>query len=185
MESFDNSQYTTFPIKRLSGLSTKPDLSGLLYLTHEYAKLFNNPVDLGSTIRQVGNVSVKRDNKVFISCTNTNKLTLTEKQMVEVYLDNDVIYYYGSRPPSIDTCIHLLLYKKLPKIRYILHTHGFLKKAKTTKVEYPAGVVEEVYEVEKLISDTNQTEYFVNVKGHGSLAMVKHLDSLRDLPFKL
>jgi len=68
-----------------------------------------------------GNVSVRIDNKVLITSTGICLGKVTEKQLVKVDLDGNVI---GKGIASKEINIHLYLYKKYSNCKAVIHAHS-------------------------------------------------------------
>jgi len=68
-----------------------------------------------------GNVSIKVDNKVIITASGVCLGKITEKQLIKVNLDGNVI---GEGKPSKEIDMHLQLYKSYPKCRVVIHAHS-------------------------------------------------------------
>ncbi len=111
---------------------------------------------------------------------------LEKGDFIPAYIENDKLYYCGDDKPSIDTPIHIKLYENLTHINYIIHSHNYIEDAIFTDKVIPCGAVEEVTEVLATIKHDKTLEedkYFINLKGHGSLAMAKDLKDLENIKY--
>lgn len=70
-----------------------------------------------------GMPSFKHNDYVFVSQRNVDKEYLDLSHFIPTYLEDDKVYYCGENKPSVDTPIQLRLYKELPNIRYMIHSH--------------------------------------------------------------
>lgn len=128
-----------------------------------------------------------RDGKyIFVSRRNVNKEFISIDEFVPVYLEDNKIYYCGENKPSVDTPIQVRLYKKLPNINYMIHSHCYIKDAPYTNIALPCGAIEEIDEISSLISeyydgDYNRDFYIINLLGHGSIMMSNSPEKLRDI----
>lgn len=128
-----------------------------------------------------------RDGKyIFVSKRNVNKEFIGIEEFVPVYLEDEKIYFCGKNKPSVDTPIQVRLYKKLPNINYMIHSHCYIKGAPYTENALPCGAIEEIYEIENLLkqyynNDYNKDFYVMNLMGHGSIMMSKTIEQLKNI----
>lgn len=94
-----------------------------------------------------GMPSFKTKDYVFVSQRNVDKEYLDISHFVPVYEEDGKIYYCGDNKPSVDTPIQLMLYKTLPNIRYMIHSHCYAENAVMTTKSILCGAIEEVDEV--------------------------------------
>lgn len=139
-----------------------------------------------STERMLGNASfrcthgfpsMKRDNLIFVSRRNIDKVTIGLDGFVAVnsLLEQEGIQYYGDFKPSVDTPIQALLYDLYHDVRYMIHGHVRIKDAPETSMVVPCGAVEEFREI--LLHFPHESSNFsVNLKGHGCIILAKDLD---------
>ena len=139
-----------------------------------------------STERMLGNASfrcthgfpsMKRDNLIFVSQRNIDKVTIGLDGFVAVnpLLEQEGIRYYGDFKPSVDTPIQALLYNLYHDVRYMIHGHVRIKDAPETSMVVPCGAVEEFREI--LLHFPHESSNFsVNLKGHGCIILAKDLD---------
>ena len=191
-----------------------PDETKFIELVHRYAERFHEIMKPAKNVKRfLGNCSMKpmppqvgRCSKgmpsfksgeyVFVSQRNVDKEYLDIRHFVPVYEKDGKIYYCGDNKPSVDTPIQLKLYQALPNIKYMIHSHCYVEGAKFTTTSIPCGAIEEVDEVLKFIDENYHTrgldQYFINLKGHGSIIMGKTLDDInnctyigRDMPERM
>ena len=130
--------------------------------------------------------SFREGKYIFVSKRNVNKEFIGIDEFVPVYLENGQIYYCGNSKPSVDTPIQVRMYKLLPNINYMIHSHCYIEGAPFTKKALPCGAVEEVDELKELIkdyydNDFNRDFYLINLIGHGSIMMSKNPEQLKDI----
>ena len=130
--------------------------------------------------------SFREGKYIFVSKRNVNKEFIGIDEFVPVYLENGQIYYCGNSKPSVDTPIQVRMYKLLPNINYMIHSHCYIEGAPFTKKALPCGAVEEVDELKELIkdyydNDYNRDFYLINLIGHGSIMMSKNPEQLKDI----
>ena len=135
-----------------------------------------------STRCMAGFPSARKGRWVLVSRRNVNKETITCEDFVQIPLDSlRVVYYRGAYKPSIDTPIHLELYRHFLNINYIVHGHVYLKDAPTTSHNIPCGCVEEFKDVCEVFKDVTIKSGILNLKGHGCLIMVNKLEQLDNI----
>ena len=119
--------------------------------------------------------SFREGNYIFVSRRNVDKTHISINEFVPTYLKDNQVYYLGDNKPSVDTPVQLKLYDKLPNIRYMLHSHVYIKDAPTIESTLPCGALEEADEILKYIQTTkeqfNISNLAINLKGHGCLIM--------------
>lgn len=167
-----------------------------LSIVRDYAyKLAEATFQTKDVKRFLGNASFRcpkgfpsfREGKyIFVSKRNVNKEFIGIEEFVPVYLENNKIYYCGENKPSVDTSIQVRLYKLLPNINYMIHSHCYIENAPFTKVALPCGAVEEVDEIVEVFkdyynNDFNKDFYVINLLGHGSIMMSKNPSMLKDI----
>lgn len=183
-----------------------PEFLEFIQIVRFHANTFHKLVPHAPTERMLGNCSLMPNNfrcaKGFpskriegnnssccalMSRRNVEKSTLSVSDFVPVELTKDnQLLYYGNNKPSVDTPIQIRLYKALPNINYMIHSHCYIKNAPFTKRNIPCGGIEEVQEVLDAIDNvTNRdgTLYKINLIGHGSLIMANNVDDLRSIDY--
>lgn len=76
----------------------------------------------GFTVETWGNISVRDDaGLVYITPSGMDYETCTADDMVVMTIDKKIIS--GERRPSIETDLHLEVYKARPEVKAIVHTH--------------------------------------------------------------
>lgn len=124
---------------------------------------------------------------VFVSRRNVPKRFIGLDDFVAVHLAGDGVGYRGEHKPSVDTPIQLRLYRALPNINYMIHTHCYIEGAPFTGECIPCGAVEEAAAVIEVIlaayGDLGQGLYKVNLRGHGSIAMSGDLSGFEGIGF--
>lgn len=122
------------------------------------------------------------DDLIYVSRRNVDKRFIDREAFVPVVLSRDKVYFYGDHKPSVDTPIQVRLYKELPNINYMLHSHVFIDSAPMTDEMIPCGGLEEVDCILRLIDlkygNRNLDHYKINLLGHGSIIMGKTVPDL-------
>ncbi len=199
-------------LRRLEGLTRQntvaiggnvevPNEEEFFEIIKRYANTFHQLIQpVEEVTRFLGNASFRcergfpsfrlGEDVVFVSRRNVDKRYIDKNNFVAVCFDEDdgdrgTIYYYGPNKPSVDTPIQVRLYKMYPQIRYMLHSHCYIEGAPFTSDSIPCGAIEEVEEVSRLIEKEypDRDEYFINLKGHGSLILTKSWQSMRDVKY--
>ena len=153
-----------------------------IILNQNYAQIFDELLsEVAQTTRFLGNCSLRIKNKIFMSQRDVDKKKLNKETFVEVYKQEDNIYYKGDKKPSKDTAIQLALYERYPQINYIIHCHCYLKDGHFTQTQYPCGDLQEITEINEVIKinqlqDKNVIK--INLIGHGSILMVNNIKEL-------
>ena len=153
-----------------------------LNIVKDYAKVFDEFVHSPNKERFLGNVSfrcahgfpsVKIEETVYVSRRNIDKKDITAEGFVPVHLNKDLmaVYYKGYHKPSVDTPIQLMLYNYYPKIRFMIHSHVYIKEAAVTTSLIPCGAIEEFYEIISLYPSRNTAFMKINLLGHGSIIL--------------
>lgn len=134
-----------------------------------------------------GMPSFKQDGMVFVSRRNVPKRFIELSDFVPVYMEDGQLFYCGDSKPSVDTPVQIRLYDALPEIRYMVHTHSYIKSAPYTGYAIPCGAVEEVDEVlgvvDRSFKSRDLARYAINMKGHGSIIMASTVEGLRGYTF--
>lgn len=63
---------------------------------------------------------------------------------------------------------------------YIVHGHVYVDGAPMTHSKIPCGHIEEFDEIAALFPDAEQTNFAVNLKGHGCLILANSLEFLKN-----
>lgn len=182
-----------------------PNEQQFIDLVHKYAETFHILMNPGCDVKRfLGNCSAKpmppqvgrcskgmpsfrRDDYVFVSQRNVDKEYLDISHFVPVYLENNQVYYCGDNKPSVDTPIQLRLYKALPNIRYMIHSHCYIDDPRFTSKCIPCGAIEEVDEIlhtiDEIYGSRNLNCYQLNLIGHGSIIMGNTVEDLKDVVY--
>lgn len=127
--------------------------------------------------------SFKAEGKMYVSKRDIDKRDIGIGGFVPVSLsDEHTIGYWGPSKPSVDTPINLQLYNQLPNIRYMIHSHTYIQGAPFTWDVMPCGDLREVAEV-LLKVDASADSFYVNLRGHGSLAGAASPALLKHIPY--
>ena len=180
------------------GISEIPENEKFFEYVRDVATIFHNTIEHAEGVTKfLGNASFRQNNKIYVTRRDVDKSLINKENFVECYLDRDKVYYYGDYKPSKDTVVQTRLYKMLPNINYIVHSHCYTKDGFFTSIPVPCGALDEIDEVLEVIkryynNNFNLDYYKINLKGHGCLILGKKLEDLkrteyitRHLPEKL
>jgi len=165
---------------------------GFIEVIRNSSEQFSKFVNANNPNRLLGNAStrcasgfpaIRKDNKIFVTRRNVDKVTLSSDDFVEVKLIDNKVKYYGSQKPSVDTAIQIKLFDYYPNINYMIHGHVYIKDAFKTRSKIPCGYIEEFNEITDLFPDKNTKELFVNLKGHGCLIASDTIEKLKQAIF--
>lgn len=161
-------------------------------LIRSYAETFHSLVHLNdSPCRFMGNASFrcesgfpsyKDGNLIYVSKRNNDKRMLNSESFVPVKLELPV-KYFGNEKPSVDTPIQVMLYQHYENVKYMLHSHVYIRNAGFVEKIIPCGALEEAVEIVTLFPDKNKKDFAVNLKGHGSLFLASDLRSLKQIDY--
>ena len=170
-----------------------PELTEFFDVVKGYSAQFHTLVHAINQERMLGNVSFRcesgfpsfrHDNGVFVSRRNLDKRLIGPEGFVAVDIsEGDVVQYFGEHKPSVDTPIQVKLYRHFEKANFMLHGHVYIEGAPFTNSIVPCGAIEEFDEIAHLFPDRNAAEIIVNLKGHGSIAIVDDWRKLKTLPY--
>lgn len=168
-----------------------------LEIIRGFADRFHELINPMETNRFLGNASKRfrcergfpskriNNNTILVSRRNVSKEFITAEEFVEVYEENGKLYYKGDKKPSVDTPIQFELYKRLPEVNYMIHSHVYVANAPLTKEVLPCGALEEVEEIMEVIKQNNFTSNFcINLLGHGCTIFAKDLDFFKKIKFQ-
>lgn len=162
-----------------------PEHKEFFKYVRDVVEIFHKTIEHTSGItRLLGNASFRYNNKIYVSERDVDKSIIDSSKFVNVFINEEKVYYYGNKKPSKDAVVQIRLYDMLPNINYIVHSHCYAKGGYFTNVPVPCGALDEIDEVMKVIkkyydNDLNKDEYIINLKGHGCLILANNLDLLQ------
>jgi hypothetical protein len=111
---------------------------------------------------------------IYVSRRNIDKRDLGFDKFVQVGYNRskDITWYLGEHKPSVDTVVQVQLYNWLPNIKFMIHSHVYVKGAPFTETMVPCGGLEEVGEIKHVINKygiDQDIRFAINLIGHGSL----------------
>ncbi|HLC78746.1 MAG TPA: class II aldolase/adducin family protein [Candidatus Nanoarchaeia archaeon] len=162
-------------------------------LIRKYAAVFHDIIHphADAVERFMGNASFRcedgfpsymEEDLIFVSKRNIDKREINSGGFVAVKKELPV-KYYGSEKPSVDTPIQILLYQSYPKIRYMLHSHTYVKGAPFTERVIPCGAIEEFYEIREKFPNRGLGKLLINLRGHGSLVLSSEIEDMEDIDY--
>ena len=120
---------------------------------------------------------MKNSADFLVSARNISKEEITKEDLVLISEE----HYHGDKKPSVDTPIQLELYKKFPKLKFMIHGHAFFEEVKETKTYCCCGDLRELSEIEELIESKDTTKVIINLKKHGYLIATETLAELKEI----
>ena len=175
---------------KASGSIDIPDNEEFLKYVRYASNVFQDTIEHAPGVtRFLGNASFISDDRkyVYVSERDVDKCNIDKKHFVCTYEEEGKVYYLGDAKPSKDAVVQIRLYKSLKNIKYIIHSHCYVKAAPFTNVPVPCGALDEIDEVMDVVNKHyNNLEldyYAVNLKGHGCLIMSGSIDKLFDTKF--
>jgi hypothetical protein len=176
----------------------------------KYADRFHECIHADTT-RFLGNVSfrcekgfpsIKIGNQIYVSKRNIDKREIDNNGFVPVELvvgtkafcppNNFFVNYNGIDKPSVDAPIQLMLYGYYNRINYMIHSHTYILGKKDgltynvpfTKEVIPCGAIEEFYEIVEWFPNPDEKTIFINLKGHGSIAMFSNEEDFNKVVYE-
>lgn len=164
--------------------------------TRKTAEIFHKTIehDKGVT-RFLGNSSfISNDRKtVYVTRRDVDKEFIDKDHFVATYIEDDKVFYSKNNDgnfykPSKDSIVQNKLYKLLPNINYIVHSHCYVENAPFTKTPVPCGALDEIDEVLEVINkyydnDLTKDYYAINLNGHGCLIFGNNIELLEQTKF--
>ena len=81
--------------------------------------------DKGLTTCLGGNISCKLGNSIFITPSGIDKFCLSSSDIIEMDLDGNIIRATTTLKPSIESAMHIEIYKQRTDVFAIIHSHSF------------------------------------------------------------
>jgi hypothetical protein len=144
--------------------------------------------------RMMGNASFRcargfpsmRDGGIaFVSRRNVDKRFIGPESFVAVDLDSvDPVRYFGPHKPSVDTPVQVKLYRYYDQVRYIVHSHTYIKGAHFTGEPVPCGATEEFDLIKEMVPHRDASRFAINLRGHGSIVLGDCVDYMRGHPWE-
>lgn len=129
---------------------------------------------------------INNENLIFVSKRNVNKETIGKDGFVPVIENSKGIQLFSEFKASVDTPVQVKLYRKYKHINYMLHAHVYINGGFITENNIPCGGLEEVDEIVNCIErnyENLEDNFYINLKGHGSIILAKDLDAFRNLEY--
>jgi hypothetical protein len=154
------------------------------------AEVFHNIIHGINTTRMLGNASFrcergfpsfKEEGMIFVSQRNIDKRFIGPESFVAVQNGINSIEYYGSNKPSVDTPVQLGLFSYYNNIKFMLHSHTYIKDAPFTQKVLPCGDFEEAQQIIFIQKNKNITDFSVNILGHGSICLAQSVNYLKNI----
>lgn len=176
---------------KVEGITNIIDNKEFFEYVKEVAQIFHNTIEHANGVtRFLGNASyrIPGNNHIFVTERDLDKTLINTSTIVESFLSNNKVYYYGDKKPSKDTVVQTRLYEILPNINYIVHSHCYANGGYFTNMPVPCGALDEIDEVLEVIkcnynNDYKLKYYKINLKGHGCLIFGNSIDDLKKSKF--
>lgn len=187
--------YTRVRSARMGGGAPDiPDESDFFDIVKEQADRFHEIIHGVNHERMLGNASfrcargfpsMRKGKLVFVSRRNVDKRFIGPESFVAVDSSSlDPIWYCGPHKPSVDTPVQVRLYQYYTKVRYMIHSHTYIKGELTTREPVPCGAIEEAELIKQIYPQRDRRMIAVNLLGHGSIVMADTIDALRGHPWQ-
>lgn len=162
-----------------------PEETKFFEIGKHLAETFHSLIHPEHTERFLGNMSFRCENGfpsfrrgdyIYVSRRNIDKRLIGKDGFVAVKMPfNGTVEYYGEAKPSVDTPIQVMLYAIYFNVRYMIHSHVYIKNVPITNDVIPCGSLEEVAEIGMVWKNHSFTDFAVNLRGHGSLVFASNL----------
>jgi methylthioribulose-1-phosphate dehydratase len=135
-----------------------------------------------------GNFSVRDGERVLVTASGLDKGALSRAGLLEIDAAGSVVA--GEGTPSAETALHLILYRKRPQAKAILHVHTIWNTLVSGRFEAAGRVTLHGYELEKAFAGVGSHESSVpvpvlkNSQDYGWLAeeLERKLDEYSEAP---
>jgi len=188
-----------------------PDVEDFITVVKNHGEEFNAIIHGLNTTRYLGNASFRceqgfpsfKDGElIYVSKRNVDKRGITRDSFIAVepkfgtdidmefgssgdYGEKDVVVYYGTEKPSVDTPIQIKLYNYYSNVKYMIHGHVYVEGAPFTKRIISCGSIEEFEEIIRVRPDMYATNFSVNLIGHGSITLVQDLEHFKAVEYRV
>ena len=179
------------PSVSVGPMVTAPNEEEFFAIAREQAETFHEIIHTDKQDRYLGHLSFRcehgfpsfvSDGLIFVTKRNVDKRSIDATSFVAINpACSAVVEYYGDDSPSVDSPISIRLYQHYPSIKYMMHSHVYIKNARFTNSVNPCGAIEEADEIFSVIQ--NDDNFAVNLKGHGALVGAVDLDYLRNIEY--
>jgi len=172
-----------------------PDEPEFFDACREYGEKFHEMIGVASTPRFLGNIAFRcergfpaflNDGIVYVSRRNVDKRHIGREGFVAINAirsDDISLAYYGNVKPSVDSPAQVGLFKKYANIRYMMHSHVYIKDAPMTSEAMPCGALEEYPAIARIFPDRSARLVTVNLRGHGSIVMADTVEAIRSVSY--
>lgn len=174
---------------QVEGETTPLDNEEFYQYVRDVAEIFHRTIEHADGVtRFLGNASFRYGDDIYVTKRDVDKAKIDKYNFVKSYFENEKVYYYGNHKPSKDTVVQTRLYKLLPNINYIVHSHCYAEGGFFTQTPVPCGALDEIDEVLEVIkknynNDMNLNYYKINLKGHGCLIFGKTLEDMKQTKY--
>ena len=176
----DKKIYPKFKTRFLSGrVPNDPKIEKLKYWCKEFGKKGLTP-SYGSG--SFGNMSFRvRGNKFIITASGIKDPSSRESFVTvsSVALNKKMVYAHGKRPPSSESMLHYVIYRKRKDVNAIFHGHYGKILRYSRELSLPSTLKNEPYgtiELAKRVLDILDDHDFLIMKDHGFISLGKDMD---------
>ena len=134
--------------------------------------------------------SMKIGKDTFFSKRWCRDIDITVPSMMSSDLAGEFVSFYGDQRPSLDTPAHLMLYKKLPWARFIIHSRSYILDAPLVDEVFSCGAVElwhKVMAMHRLLGCSKKARrgkmIRLNLNGNGSIIISEAQEDMFDIPY--
>ncbi|MFC1738436.1 class II aldolase/adducin family protein [Planctomycetota bacterium] len=160
-----------------------PEISELISWCTEFNKMGFTPGHNGS----FGNLSFRTETGFIISCSRADFSKIAVEDFTEVTgidISKKEVYVNGLKKPSSESFMHNEIYDRRDDVNAVFHGHcdDFLQYGDKlglaiTEKEQPAGTIELMTEVIKVLKDNN----FILIRNHGFICLGDSMPSAGEL----
>jgi hypothetical protein len=170
-------------------VSPKPS-DEFIEIIRAYGEQFTKFVNAVNPNRLLGNASTRcakgfpaqrLKDRYLVSRRNVDKTTLSPDDFIEVKTQEERVIHIGNVKPSVDTPIQIRLFNYYTNVNYMIHGHVYVDGAPYTKSKIPCGYIEEFQEIKELYPSSSDSNFCVNLRGHGCLIMANDLDYFKNI----
>ena len=187
--------FTRIPSMRVQPYFEAANEPEFFDIATDYADVFHTLIHGVHPTRFMGNLSFRcthgfpsfraKNDRIYVSKRNIDKREINSSSFAPVELGGpaDRVSYYGNDKPSVDTPIQTRLYKYYTNINYMIHSHVYIKTDLYTERMIPCGAIEEFTDIIDVVPNRKVNKFFINLKGHGSIAFGRTVDDLRNIEY--
>jgi len=177
----------------LGGTVNIPDEVEFFDVVRQRADTFHSLIHPSAGVtRFLGNASFrcergfpafKHGPSMFVSRRNIDKRYIDKDAFVRVAISGNDVMYHGNFKPSVDAAIQVRVFQYYKNVKYIIHSHVYVKGSPFTKNALPCGAIEEFDEIIHTSPDKTKTCFSLNLIGHGSIVLADNVDYFNTIEY--